>query len=350
MVEIDGSYYSGGGQIVRTATALSTLTNTPVKIFNIRAKRDNPGLREQHLQAVKALATLSAAETVGLNIGATELLFIPSQLPPRKVLNIHISTAGSIGLILQALLIAAAKMETLEVNIDGGATWGKWAPPVEYIKTVFLPILSCMGFNIKINVLREGFYPIGGAVVKVHTTKANFKKLELLSRGELRNIRGVSVCSLSLRDKNIAERQRDAAYNTLSSHFNIKPYIDVKYVNTKCPGTGIHLYAIYENTIIGGNALGEVGKRAEEVGTEAAKTLISECNNAGCVDSYLADQILPYLALWCYYGNHESKVYITKLTEHCRSNIYVIEKFLKNVTFTYDEEEKILSVKRIANE
>jgi len=346
MVEIDGSYYSGGGQIIRTATALSVLTNTPVKIFNIRAKRDNPGLREQHLQAVKALAALSNAETVGLSIGATELLFIPSQLPARKVLNIQVSTAGSVGLILQALLIAAVKMETLEVNINGGATWGKWAPPVEYTKAVFLPILSSMGFNVKIDVLREGFYPVGGAMVRVRSVKASFKKLELLRRGELKNIRGVSVCSLSLREKNIAERQRDAAYNILSTSFNLKPHIDVKYVNTKCPGTGIQLYAIYENTILGSNALGEVGKRAEEVGTEAAKALISECSFSGCVDSYLVDQILPYLGLWCYYGNYESKVYITKLTEHCRSNIYVIEKFLKSVSFNYDEENKILSVRK----
>src|SRR6266478_5645230 len=62
MLTIDGSFGEGGGQILRTALALSLVTARPFRIENIRAGRKNPGLLRQHLTAVNAAAELSRAE------------------------------------------------------------------------------------------------------------------------------------------------------------------------------------------------------------------------------------------------------------------------------------------------
>jgi RNA 3'-terminal phosphate cyclase (ATP) len=62
MLTIDGSSGEGGGQILRTALALSTVTGKPFRIEKIRAGRPKPGLLRQHLTAVKAAGQISGAD------------------------------------------------------------------------------------------------------------------------------------------------------------------------------------------------------------------------------------------------------------------------------------------------
>ena len=74
---IDGSEGEGGGQILRTSLVLSMLTKTPFRMINIRAKRSNPGLRQQHLQSIKALKKISKAKVQGDFQGSVEIEFEP---------------------------------------------------------------------------------------------------------------------------------------------------------------------------------------------------------------------------------------------------------------------------------
>ncbi|MCD6323935.1 MAG: RNA 3'-terminal phosphate cyclase, partial [Desulfurococcales archaeon] len=77
MLTVDGSYGEGGGQILRTSAALSCITGQEVKVVNIRAKRKNPGLRNQHITALKAAAKLCRAEVEGLTLGSKTVIFRP---------------------------------------------------------------------------------------------------------------------------------------------------------------------------------------------------------------------------------------------------------------------------------
>src|SRR3989304_1350773 len=146
MIEIDGS--NAGGQLLRTAIALSALTQQPFKMINIRGARPEPGLKAQHLEGVKAIAELCNAEVKGLKIGSKELEFHPKEFQ-EKDLKINISTAGSIGLILQALFISTINSKKqINVKINGGGTWNKWAPPVVYLERV-LSTLTGEDFEIE---------------------------------------------------------------------------------------------------------------------------------------------------------------------------------------------------------
>ncbi len=319
MIIIDGDYGSGGGQILRTAIGLAALTGKACQIEKVRAKRPHPGLREQHLQAIRAVASICEGRLEGAEISSKEVGFYPGQIKSGNI-SINISTAGSVGLVLQALLIPAMQAD-LSIEIKGGATYGKWAPPISYLQNVLLPLLGKMGYQVNIKISREGFYPKGGAEVKVKTEKAKLKTLEITSKGEIINIRGISTASLSLKNSRVAERQIEEAGKIIAEHFGITPRIEEKYSDSVCPGSGIQLWAETENSIIGGNALGERGKRAEVVGEEAAKNLIYEYDS-GEVDSHAADQLLPYLAVG------KGKIKVSQITEHCRTNAFVIEKFL----------------------
>ncbi|MCD5390529.1 RNA 3'-terminal phosphate cyclase [candidate division NPL-UPA2 bacterium] len=319
MIIIDGDYGSGGGQILRTAIGLAALTGKACRIEKVRAKRPHPGLREQHLQAIKAVASICEGKLEGAEIGSTEVEFYPGQIKSDNIF-INISTAGSIGLVLQALLIPAMQAD-LNIKIKGGATYGKWAPPISYLQNVIFPLLNKMGYQIRLKILREGFYPRGGAEVKVKTKKAKLKTLEITSKGEIINIRGISTASLSLKNSQVAERQAEVAKRVIARHLETAPDTQTRYCDTACPGSGIQLWAETENSILGGNALGERGKRAEVVGKEAAESLIYEYDS-GEVDSHAADQLLPYLAIG------KGRIKVSQVTEHCRTNAFIIEKFL----------------------
>lgn len=319
MIIIDGDYGSGGGQILRTAVGLAALTGKSCRIEEVRAKRPQPGLREQHLQAVRAVASLCQGNLKGDEIGSTGLEFYPGDIKSGNIF-INISTAGSVGLVLQALLIPAMAVD-LDISIEGGATYGKWAPPLSYLQNIVLSFLARIGYRVETKILREGFYPRGGAKVKVKTKKAALKNLEIISKEKMIGIKGISLASFHLRKSQVAERQAKSAGEVLATHFHQDAQIEIKYCNTICPGSGIQLWAETHGSQIGGNSLGERGKKAETVGKEAAENLIYEYEN-GAVDSWAADQLLPYLAIG------KGKIRTSSITEHCRTNTFVIEKFL----------------------
>lgn len=319
MIIIDGEYGSGGGQILRTAMGLAALTGKSCRIEKVRAGRPQPGLREQHLQAARAVASLCQGNLKGDELGSTRLEFHPGDIKSKNIF-IKIFTAGSVGLILQGLLIPALAVN-LDIRIEGGATYGKWAPPLSYLQNIVFPFLARMGYRVEMEILREGFYPRGGAKIKVKTKKAELKNLEIISKQKMIRIKGISLASFHLQKNQVAERQAECAREVLTAHFHQDPQIEIRYCNTICPGSGIQLWIETGASQIGGNSLGERGKKAEVVGKEAAENLIYEYEN-GAVDSHAADQLLPYLAIG------KGRIRTSQITEHCRTNAFIIEKFL----------------------
>ncbi|MHC1590438.1 MAG: RNA 3'-terminal phosphate cyclase, partial [Candidatus Hecatellaceae archaeon] len=179
-VEIDGSMLEGGGQILRTSVALSALTGRPVRVFNVRARRNPPGLRLQHLAAIKTVVMLTDAEVEGLEVSSLEVGFNPKAIKGGSF-SFDVGSAGSITLILQALApVAAYAPSPVELEIVGG-TNTKWSPPVEYVREVLLPTLKRMGFEGRIEVVRRGFYPQGGGDVKAFFKPVkSLKPIEIL--------------------------------------------------------------------------------------------------------------------------------------------------------------------------
>lgn len=320
MIELDGSTGHGGGQIIRTAAALSVVTGKAFKITNIRAKRPNPGLRPQHLTGIKALAELCDGKLTGAEVGSTDLEFVPGKIRAGK-LKIDTGTAGSISLVLQTLMIPACLAPgKVELAIKGG-TDVKWSPPIDYLRYVLLPLLAKSGYKAEITVERRGYYPEGGGVVHMLINPSRLKPPELIERTGVVNIKGVSNASDSLKKFEVAERQARSARKILFDGFGLSPEIDIEYSNTTSTGSGIVLWIETENSIIGASALGEKGKPAERVGRSAALELVEQYQK-GVVDEWCADQLIPYMAL-----ADGGKIMPSKITEHCKTNILVTELF-----------------------
>ncbi len=323
IVSIDGSHMEGGGQIIRTAVGLSALTSRPVEISNIRAGRPRPGLMAQHLEGIKAAAQLTGGRLEGGVLGSTKISFYPGDRMADRV-SISIGTAGSLGLIFQIMSIPAcrAEQETV-VSISGGGTWGKWAPPLLYIKYVLLNVLSKMGYRAGIRIIKDGFYPAGGAKAEItfYACKG-LKPLVMEKTGEIKHIGGMSVASTGLQNYRIAEKQAREAEKTLKAS-GFSALVKEMYVKSDSPGSGIILYASDGNNIIGSDSVGERGKSGEAAGREAASGLLKTLASGASADAHLSDQLLPFMAICS-----ESKITAPEITGHARTNMWVIEKFL----------------------
>lgn len=335
MIEIDGSYGEGGGQILRTALSLSCLLKKPFRIFNIRRSRKKPGLMPQHLTAVRAAQIISNAEAIGGHTGSTELIFSPRDVKSGDFF-FDIGTAGSTSLVLQTLIPSLIFLGDKSSIILKGGTHVPFSPSFDYIKWVFAPALEKMGVEIRLSIESYGFYPKGGGkiIAEIFPIK-EIKPLRITERGRILKLKGYSgTGNLPL---SIAERQRDSMKEKLHPVLeSIKCPVDIEILSASTPGQGtfIFLQSESENSIAGFASPGERGKRAEVVGEQAAAEFLQYYSSNAAFDSHLSDQIVLYLSM-C---KDESIFTTSCITGHLMTNLRVISQFHK---FDYTVEEEI---------
>lgn len=328
MIEIDGSYGEGGGQLVRTAVALSIVAGKEISIKNIRKNRPNPGLKQQHLKALETAASISGARTSGLFPGSTELVFAPVEIKGGKY-NVNIGTAGSISLLLQCLMPALPFVnEKIEFDVTGG-TDVAWAPTIDYLKNVTFRALREMRYVGDIVLKEYGYYPKGGGKVIATFEPCKLKGFQFTRKKE--DIKGISHASNL--PAHVPLRQAEAAkIRLLEAGYSSQ--IESKSSDAFSNGSGITIWTGY----LGGNALGKKGLPAEKVGRYAAEEIITELKGEGSVDKFLADQLIPYMALA---GN--SSYTVEELSLHTLTNIWITELFL-DVKFKIIENNGLFKV------
>ncbi|MGB3341618.1 MAG: RNA 3'-terminal phosphate cyclase [bacterium] len=323
MIEVDGNYLEGGGQIIRTAIALSVITKKSVHIFNIRKGRKNPGLRPQHLEAITSVATTCGASVDGLRIQSQNLTFCPGQIHGGSY-TIDTRTAGSVTLVMQTLLPIAAFSDLAFRWVVKGGTAVPFSPSITYFQDVFCFYLRLMGVPVSVHLNKHGFYPAGGGEIAVSVKPSRIKNIEMIERGRLDKIRVFSYASFHLKEKRVAERMADG-FREIIPEANF----ETSYVSSLSPGCFVTGLAIYNNSCrMGACALGEIRKRAEDVGRDAARHLKDGDDSEAVIDYWMVDQIIPYMALAVIKTGLPSKIKIPSLTGHGETNIWVVKIFL----------------------
>ncbi|HKI97706.1 MAG TPA: RNA 3'-terminal phosphate cyclase [bacterium] len=320
-VEIDGALGEGGGQVLRTALALSIVTGCPFRIHSIRANRRQPGLARQHAEGVRAAAAICGGRVTEAAVGTTALAFVPGSVRPGSY-RFEIGTAGATSLLLHALYLPLCLADGSSSLVLGGGTHVPWSPSFEYLAHCWVPNLRRLGLELSVRLERAGFYPPGGGELHVNLHGGSRPRpVHWVEPSERPRCRGWSQ-QAGLRAE-VAERQRAGALEVLEAAGIACP-IAVGALEARSPGTAIALLAEGSDCLVCVTGLGERGKRAEVVGREAAQAFAAHLATHCPVDEHAADQLLLPLAL----APGPSAFLTPRATPHLLTNARVIEAFL----------------------
>ncbi|OGA72264.1 MAG: RNA 3'-terminal-phosphate cyclase [Betaproteobacteria bacterium RIFCSPLOWO2_12_FULL_65_14] len=321
MIELDGSHGEGGGQLVRLAVALGALAGKPLRLVNVRANRARPGLAPQHLAAVRAVASVCEARCEGLELRSTAFSFEPRSRPAGGELRVDVGTAGSVTLVLQALLpILLAARAPSRVVVRGG-TDVRQAPTWDYFCHVLLRLLDCMGGRVRASVARRGYYPRGGGEVLVEVEPVTPRPFAFQEKAGSWRLGGAAhVANLPV---SIAERMRDAAALALPANAAIAVRTLGRDV---AAGTGgaITVWAESEAGLLGASRVAERGVRAEALGQAVGAELAADLAAGAALDVHAADQILVCTAM----AEGRSSFTTRAVSSHAHTAMWLLSKFL----------------------
>lgn len=322
MVQIDGSYGEGGGQIIRTSLSLAAVTGRPVEIFNIRARRSKPGLQPQHLTAVRAAAALCDAEMAGDAVGSVYLRFAPRAAVAPGEYEFDIRTAGAAPLVAQTALTPLAHAGgSSRVTVRGG-THVPHAPAAEYVERVYLPALRLAGLEASFRYQSAGFYPRGGGEVRLEVRpweKGTAVRLE--ERGRLKGLTATIVTAEL--PEHVAERGA-ATVEKWAKGVGRRVTVERRDMPSRGAGAAVVLAAECEDGRAGFTALGERGKPMERVADEACEGFMTWWKTGAACDEHLADQLVLPMALLA----GESRWTTPTVTEHLRTVLWLTQQFV----------------------
>jgi RNA 3'-terminal phosphate cyclase (ATP) len=319
MLELDGSFGEGGGQVLRSALSLSMCTGTPFRIENIRAKRSKPGLMRQHLVAVLAAKEICDAEVTGAELNSQTLQFIPGKIRAGNY-QFAIGSAGSCTLVLQTILPALLQADSPSSIVLQGGTHNPMAPTFHFLEQAFLPLLKKMGADVSITLERFGFYPAGGGQITVQITPVKkLLPLTLMERGN--SIRGTAHSLIAGVPANVAKRELETFGKALNWNEDRLKILQIRH--EEGPGNVFQVFLEHEHVTEVFIGFGERGLAAELVAKGVVKEVREYIVSNAATSQYLGDQLLLPMAL-----AGEGSYSTTRISQHISTNAEVIQKFL----------------------
>lgn len=326
VIEIDGSLHSGSGTILRHAAALSTLLSEPLHLTRIRAGRDKPGLRPQHLLALRACSDMCSGRLEGDTVNSQEIYYFPGSRVKGGPYSWDIGTAGSTTMLAFTLLPLAFWATAPCVFTVTGGLFQDFAPSAFHMQKVLLPLLGRMGAGVDLKVLRPGYVPEGKGclALSVDNLRGTLMPLRMLNQGRIRRIRGVALSS-HLREQRVSDRMAQQS-GKLMQRWDYDPAIEICYDESAVQkGAALVLWAETEKgCLIGADQAGKRGRRSEHIAEFVVGSLMEDLGTGATTDRHLADQLILFAAL----AKGTSDFVIPRVTDHVQSNLWLVERFL----------------------
>jgi RNA 3'-terminal phosphate cyclase (ATP) len=325
MIHLDGSSFSGSGTIVRFGVPLAALAGQALRLTNIRARRQPPGLRPQHLKAVQAVTQLCQGTLEGGTVGSRELIFRPGRLPTGGSFQWDIGTAGSTTMLALALLPVAAFAQRAHTFRLSGGVFQDFAPSAFHLQHALLPLLQRLGLQADLQILRPGYVPTGGGSLEltVQPVRGTLQPLHMHQRGgELHY--WLLALSSHLQPRRVSQRMAEACQEILRRR---GLHADMRLLDDDTapqPGAALALFAAGHNALLGADRAGARRRSAESIGQFVATSLLEDLDSGATVDRHLADQLVIFAAL----ADGTSEFRIPQVTDHVQTNIWLVETLL----------------------
>ncbi len=338
LVEVDGSIGEGGGQVLRLAVAISAATGSDLRMTNIRAGRERPGLAAQHAAAVRAVVELCGGRVEGLERGSTELSLHPGRAPGGGA-TVDVGTAGSVALVLQASL-GALSVPTAgpgRLTVTGG-TDVIMAPSWDYLSKVVAPVLAGAGLPLELKCERRGFYPVGGGRVLAEVGARRGPLSPFVPRVTAEPVIQGSIVYSQLPD-HIPKRIDHAIRKELMG-------LDVERIRRSeapaaCPGVVATLWADAGDAVLGASMVGRRGLPSEEIGSSLGKGMRKDVEAGATVDVHQMDQLVVHAAL----AEGTTELRARALSLHAETALEVVRLFMPvEVTVEDDEGCKLVTI------
>jgi RNA 3'-terminal phosphate cyclase (ATP) len=337
MIELDGAAGEGGGQILRSALALSMITGQPFRITNIRANRSKPGLMRQHLVAVQAAAQVSGASVAGAELGSSRLSFTPRRVMGGDY-HFAIGSAGSCTLVLQTIVLALLHAEQPSTIRITGGTHNSMAPPVQFLQQAYLPLFARMGAEVDIELNRYGFYPAGGGEVFATVRPcAQLRQISLMERGSY--TAGHADAFVAGLPPNVGERELGCIGEAMGWG---ETQLHLRRLSAEQgPGNAVLITLAHENVTEVFAGFGAKAVRAEAVAQEAIAQARAYMASDAAVGEHLADQLMLPMAL-----AGGGSFTASSISMHAVTNAEVIGRFLPvAINFEHGKRRNICVVK-----
>jgi RNA 3'-terminal phosphate cyclase (ATP) len=342
MIEIDGARFSGSGAIVRQAVVLSALTGQSVHILNARQRRTKPGLRPQHVKAVEAVRELVSGTVEGCIEGSMELTFHPGSRVGDGEHHWDIGSAGSTTMLALAALPVMAFASAPKQALAEGGLFQDNAPTYFHLRHVLLPLLHRMGIDASVDMIRPGYVPTGGGLLRLTTRPAvaPLQPLVLEERGPVERIWGVALAS-RLRERSVSKRMAEAAQKVLLEG-GFGADMEILEDDTALQrGAALAAFAdLTGGSRLGADRAGAPRRSSEAVGQYVGRQLLQELASGATLDRYAADQVIVYAAL----ADGESRFRIPIVTDHVQAGAWLAREFLGA---DVDAEEGMLKVRGV---
>lgn len=326
MIEIDGSMHSGSGTLLRHAVVLATLIGEPIHMFRIRAKRDKPGLRPQHLTALRAVCALGSGHLEGDELNSQEVHYFPGNVLKGGQFSWDIGTAGSTTMLAFALLPVALYANSASSFTFRGGLFQDFAPGAHHMQKVLFPLVAKMGVEARLEIIRPGYVPSGEGEIVMHVkpAKSPLEPLLLPDRGEVMRIAGISLAS-NLHMERVSERMAGEAQRLLGNYGYESRIESINDSSAAQKGAALTLWAATSTgCLFGSDQAGKRGRRSEKIAKFVVDSLLEDMGTGATTDRHVADQLILFAAL----GRDRSEYVIPSITDHVESNMWLVRKII----------------------
>lgn len=326
MFLIDGAVHSGSGTLLRYAAALATILGEPLHMVRIRAGREKPGLRPQHLQALQACRELSSGELEGACVGSQEIFYRPGRTLRGGVHRWDIGTAGSATMLAFCILPVGLYAGNESRCTLVGGLFQDHAPTAFHMQHVLLPALNRMGAQVSLHMVRPGYIPEGKGeiILDVKPMKGPLQAFQAPFPGKATRVDGVALAS-HLHAEHVSQRMADRALKLLRQRgvsSDIRALDDDQAIQK---GAALAIWAVTETgCILGSDQAGKRGRRSEDIAAHVVNALMEDLKTGATTDRFLSDQLILFAAL----AAGRTEYLIPCMTDHIASNLWLVEKML----------------------